>query len=372
MIELFPDRYSQTQQRQAPGSPTPDSPPDPQLALFSEKPAEETARPRMVPVEEAFLQDLLEDERTTNRTRETFLASVIIHLLLVLLVVTQPNLFRSITQKSAADQGNRQVTLLYEPPDLPKVKVAPKTPILSDANRKAQQGAELPPPPRLQYQPPAPLPPSPAPKMGEENKLVRQLPRIGLPEFPETPKEAPKPRPTLEPVPPPPVPSPQAQLTIPEVVPPGRGVDAILRGMAKQQASGRGQGITGGGGGYPEYDPQNPNLNMPGPQILSDTMGVDFNPYLLRILSLVRRNWYTVIPEIARLGKQGRVVLEFTILRDGTVPDLTLRAGSGTESLDGAALASIRMSSPFPSLPPEFPGQDIRLRFIYLYNLRVD
>jgi TonB family protein len=225
----------------------------------------------------------------------------------------------------------------------------------------------------LQYRPPDRLPPSNAPKPGDENKVARTAPSIGLPEFPETPKEVSKPRPALEPVLRPqttPAPS-QAQLTIPEAAPPGRGVDAILRGMAKDQASGRGQGIAGGGG-FPGYDSQHPNLNMPGPQIISDTMGVDFNPYLLRILSLVRRNWYSVIPEIARLGKQGRVVLEFTVIRNGGVPELVLKSGSGMESLDGAALASIRMSVPFPSLPPEFPGQDIRLRFIYLYNMRAD
>jgi TonB family protein len=79
-----------------------------------------------------------------------------------------------------------------------------------------------------------------------------------------------------------------------------------------------------------------------------------------------------VIPEIARLGKQGRVVLEFTVIRNGGVPELVVKSGSGMESLDGAALASIRMSVPFPVLPPEFPGQDIRLRFIYLYNMRAD
>jgi len=98
-------------------------------------------------------------------------------------------------------------------------------------------------------------------------------------------------------------------------------------------------------------------------------MGVDFQPYLLRIYLLVRRNWYSVIPEIARLGKQGRVALEFSIERNGGVPDLVLRVSSGTNSLDSAALASIRLSNPFPALPPEFPGEDIRLRFIYLYNV---
>lgn len=320
----------------------------------------------------------LEDERTTNRRRETFLLSVILHLVVVLLVVTEPDLFRKVLQNESTTNPvqHRNLTMLYQPPELPKLKVAPKTPVLSDANRKAQQGAEAKAPP-LKYRPPTP-PPVPAPtqavpfnspKPGEETRTARQSPPAGNPDASESPKEASKSRPTLEPVPRrEPTPS-QALLNLPPIASPGRGTDAILRGMAKEHASGGGQRI---GGGYQDLGPQDPNLNIPGPQILSDTMGVDFNPYLLRILSLVRRNWYAVIPEIARLGKQGRVVLQFSILRNGNVPDLVLASGSGTESLDGAALSSIRLSSPFPPLPPEFPGQDIRLRFIYLYNMRVD
>ncbi len=320
----------------------------------------------------------LDDERTSNRRRETFLLSVILHLLVVLLIVIDPDLFRKILQNDSATVPiqRRDVTMLYEPPELPKVKVAPKTSVLSDANRLAQHGAEAR-APLLKYQPPtpppppapAPAPPSNMPKAGEEPRMARQLPPAGVPDSPQPPKESPKPRPTLEPVPrPEPSPS-QAQLNLPQITPPGRGTDAILRGMAKDLASGGGQSIAGG---YQDLGRSDPNLNIPGPQILSDTMGVDFNPYLMRILSLVRRNWYAVIPEIARLGKQGRVVLQFSILRNGNVPDLVLTSGSGTESLDGAALSSIRLSNPFPPLPPEFPGQDIRLRFIYLYNMRVD
>jgi len=382
VIELFPDRYNPAQPQRPPGSPTEDSSPDPQLSLFSAPEEEEVVQPQLPQFEETVLLDLLEDERTTNRRRETFLLSVILHLLLVLLVLAAPNLFRGAIQNLGVDAlRNKQVTLLYEPPEAPKVKVPPKTQVLSDANRKAQPGVESPPPPPpppLKYQPPAPAPPAESQRLGDQNKLARQLPAIGLPEFPEPPKEAPKakpapePKPTLESISPqePSPPSPQAQLTLPQLPGPGRGTDAILRGLAKGSTSGGGgQGIRGS---VSEFDPQNPNLNLPGPQILSDTMGVDFNPYLLRILSLVRRNWYSVIPEIARLGKQGRVVLEFSILRNGNVPDLILRGSSGTDSLDQAALSSIHLSAPFPPLPAEFPGQDIRLRFIYLYNMKVD
>ena len=47
--------------------------------------------------------------------------------------------------------------------------------------------------------------------------------------------------------------------------------------------------------------------------VLSDTMGVDFGPYLARVLHDVRENWYRFIPDSARapLMKKGKVSIEF-------------------------------------------------------------
>jgi TonB family protein len=111
-----------------------------------------------------------------------------------------------------------------------------------------------------------------------------------------------------------------------------------------------------------------------GIQMLTPTEGIDFSSYLSRVLASVKRNWYAVMPESARLGDQGRVVLQFRIMRDGGVPALEpyLAAGSGREPLDRAAVSAIRTSSPFGPLPPSFSGAHIELRFIFLYNLPLD
>jgi TonB family protein len=105
--------------------------------------------------------------------------------------------------------------------------------------------------------------------------------------------------------------------------------------------------------------------------MLTPTEGVDFTSYLARVLASVQRNWYAVMPESARLGDQGRVVLQFRIMRDGSVPDAEpqLMAGSGKLPLDRAAASSIRASSPFEPLPSAFSSPFIELRFIFLYNL---
>jgi TonB family protein len=105
-------------------------------------------------------------------------------------------------------------------------------------------------------------------------------------------------------------------------------------------------------------------------ELLSDPQGVDFRPYLVRILAAVRRNWLAIIPESARRGRQGRVVIHFAIDRSGKVPKLVIASGSGTDALDRAAVAGISATTPFPPLPAEFAGKEIRLQFVFLYNLK--
>jgi TonB family protein len=105
-------------------------------------------------------------------------------------------------------------------------------------------------------------------------------------------------------------------------------------------------------------------------ELISDPMGVDFKPYLIQILSLVRKNWFAVIPESARLGNRGLVELQFIIDRNGDVPKLVIATPSGSEALDKAAVAAVSASVRFPPLPNEFKGQQIRLQFAFKYNVK--
>jgi TonB family protein len=102
-------------------------------------------------------------------------------------------------------------------------------------------------------------------------------------------------------------------------------------------------------------------------EILSDTQGVDFAPYLQRILQVVRQNWYLLIPESAEM-KKGKLAVEFAITKDGNVADMRLVASSGDVALDRPAWGSITNSNPFPPLPREFNGPYLTLRFRFYYN----
>ena len=89
------------------------------------------------------------------------------------------------------------------------------------------------------------------------------------------------------------------------------------------------------------------------------------------VLGRVKRNWFTVMPEDAQLGKKGRVVVRFQIQKDGTllVKEPTVELSSKDARLDKAATAAIRASAPFKPLPDAFQGPSIDLRFLFLYNV---
>jgi TonB family protein len=101
--------------------------------------------------------------------------------------------------------------------------------------------------------------------------------------------------------------------------------------------------------------------------IISDTQGVDFGPYLNQAISTVRTNWYASIPSDAE-NKKGKLAIEFEISRDGTLANMRLIATSGNVSLDRAAWRGIKDSRPFPALPSAFTGPFLALRFRFYYN----
>jgi TonB family protein len=105
-------------------------------------------------------------------------------------------------------------------------------------------------------------------------------------------------------------------------------------------------------------------------EILSDTMGVDFGPYLKRLRLIVQNHWDALVPESALppLMKSGTVTIEFAIQKNGGVTGMKLVTSSGDVALDRAAWGGIIDSVPLPTLPGEFKGDYLRLRCNFVYN----
>jgi TonB family protein len=240
--------------------------------------------------------------------------------------------------------------------------------------RSAAPPAPVPRAPR--FRPPEPVPgpvaavPAPAIEPPKIEASATPPPPIPAGRIPQEPPPPEKPKLAFEPVGargPSPVPNPD-NIKVPD---PKTSADQALR--ASIQPSPQGGGIVIG-----DIDEFNaiPNPNQPpaGPvrsnlQLLSDPKGVDFKPYLIQILAAVRTNWLAVIPESARLGLRGRVLVQFIIDRRGGVPKLVIAESSGTTAFDRAAVAGISASNPFPPLPANFQGPEIRLQLAFSYNL---
>lgn len=322
-------------------------------------------------------------ERT--RRREAVLGAGVLHLAFVIGVLISPKLFPfqvlAVEQVGVDEIPEYAIIYIPNPEAMPDLQ--PNTP--SDLTEEESQRAVIRSPLTVEseeLQRMFGLPPTPTP---EDPSQALALPTLPSPE--ETSGEGAGPgegqealgaesdaleseearlrqQPILEDVPRPQQNS-DSSLGIP-LRSPGQAIEESLRQGAGTQGSSTPGGRDAG--------PAKPNLHATYPQILSDTRGVDFGPYLIRLLTDVRRNWYAVIPTSVRWGEQGRVVIVFTILEEGDVPrdQPTVVASSGRSHLDRPALAAIRGAQPFPPLPEEFTGDHIVMQFTFLYNLPVD
>lgn len=317
----------------------------------------------------------LESEVARWRRRSMFLLSVILHGLLATLIMVSPNLLRrgaDLIGIEVEPVPQRERTFLWLPPEVLRrlQEPPPDTDILSDQDRRAQGRSPLIDPfgNRLPYSPgntplpeiagggppeltpPMATPPAPAGDSGlsalprTENKEESSLRLMEVP----TPGS-----------------SGDSRFRVPQATP-GEAIQQSLEAAARGRAVGP---LDGPGDSMSQFRNLSPNFSTEAPIILSDTRGVDFGPYLARVVMVVRRNWYAVIPVTARLGQKGRVAIVFAILKDGSVPELRLVASSGSEPLDRAAIAAIRASNPFPPLPEAFTGENLVLQFIFLYNM---
>jgi TonB family protein len=235
----------------------------------------------------------------------------------------------------------------------PPAATRPKAPPLSTPAPKPSQPAAMPEPPKMEV-----ASKDSGPKLPEGATQAPPQPQIQTEEKPKLALENPGSQ------------SSGAGQGLGRVAPPSTSVAEAMRTLARGGGAG---GMVVGDLGTGDAISQAPAPAKQGSnlELLSDPMGVDFKPYLLQILSIVRRNWFAVMPESVKQGRTGKVAIQFAIAKNGEVTKVVFATNSGTEALDRAAVASISMSNPFPPLPTEFRGNVVRLQFTYMYNARM-
>lgn len=103
-----------------------------------------------------------------------------------------------------------------------------------------------------------------------------------------------------------------------------------------------------------------------GVEILTDTRGVDFGPYIRQILQIDSSSWHKLLlQDTSAPTSQGWTLIRFTIAPDGTISAMHLDDSSHQPALDRAAWGSITSIGKLPPLPKNFngPNLELRLRF---------
>ena len=306
-----------------------------------------------------------EDERRWQRIREGIWISILLHFLIFSgltwiprYVFHQPQLidpFQAIKKQedvirlSDLNDARKQIQKLQKSP-APKPQVDKKTLDQMKALEKAR--------PKL----PAPAPPVPQVKQQQQP----------TPAPVETPREQAQ-------VAPPAISAPQPAQQIPQETPrpapvPARPSFSLGSQNPEDQLRDAMRNPHGGGSG----SMSGPTLGRHtgtggGVRVLSDTQGVDFGPYLQKVINETYRTWYPLIPEEVNppIMKKGQVQIVFTILPNGRLQPhaMVLTGRSGDVALDRAAWGSIE-GADYPPLPGEFHGPYLQLVFQFEYNTR--
>jgi hypothetical protein len=313
------------------------------------------------------LLDSLDDERAKARFRESIYISLLVYLALGWFIFYGPRVLfhqpRLINPADVLKQRDREMTYLDMPKDISKDLPRKPTKTMSDKDRTQQTAKptldkktldQLQAMRRAGAPAPSPLPPTPQPQQAPAQAQ----------QAPQQQPQAPQP---LHPAP-----QTQAMVDAPRPAPtkPNFGNQSQSAGDAVRKAAQGAAQNRGGGGDYGANLPVAHNGLNTGVDVLSDTMGVDFDPYLKKIIHEIYVTWLPLIPEEARppLNKSGETLIRFTILPNGKIGAMALDGSSHDDAINRAAWGSILGVGQFPALPSAFHGPNLELRIHYLVN----
>ncbi len=303
------------------------------------------------------LLDTLDDERAQARFRESIYISLFVYIVIGWFLFYGPRVLfhqpRLVNPSEVLKQ--RELTNLAMPSDIAKAlqhapKAKPSPAVKPQIDAKTMEAM------RKAAPPAKPLPATPQPQPSATLPPIQQAPPTPLPQVQQ---------PIQRPAPPVPAAIPDAPRPTPSFGSPGKSAGDTIRDAVEGAARNRGGGSDRGDAIAPSRIGAGTGVD-----ILSDTMGVNFDPYLKRIMRQIYNTWIPLIPEEARppLNKQGVTQIRFIILPDGKIGGMVLEGSTHDDALNRAAWGSITGVGQFPALPAEFHGPNLTLRVHYLVN----
>ena len=287
------------------------------------------------------------------------------------------------SQAGGKHDPNRPVSLPQTPapksPDKKPTSPAPAKPAAQKPQAKPQPAAQ----PKVQ-QPAKPQPVAPQPS---SQKPTTQAPKPTAPKPAAPTAAAPKPNPSSNcniPIPKSNIPNMAQPTTAPVTSAPkvggsGSGSSAGNSSASpsfspttssKSGAGGTGSGAGGGGRFSNGTGSGRGNVGNPGPGNPNGAPGIDaikepdFGPYMKELQRRIKMNW-----DPPKGNESKRVILLFTIARDGRLLNIKVHRSSGLPAADKAAMDAVKLTAPFRPLPAEFKGNSVDIQFTFDYNV---
>ncbi|MFQ5853383.1 MAG: TonB family protein [Candidatus Binatia bacterium] len=140
------------------------------------------------------------------------------------------------------------------------------------------------------------------------------------------------------------------------------------RVRARQAKNEPGEPVLSPASGGTPISPQEPPRQSAKSEPPQDTAQLEYTAYLEQVKKGIVRAWK--YPEQAsQKREEGKVDVEFTILRDGRLENVRVLGSSGFPSLDREAIRAVRAASPFNPIPEGIALEQLSIRFTFNYNL---
>jgi TonB family protein len=89
----------------------------------------------------------------------------------------------------------------------------------------------------------------------------------------------------------------------------------------------------------------------------------DLSPWAKRVLLSIQKNW--LIPIATEESVDQPVEITIVIEKNGKISSIKVKQSSNSDTFDQAAVNALRLSSPLPNLPQDFPNKNLEARFMF-------
>jgi TonB family protein len=89
----------------------------------------------------------------------------------------------------------------------------------------------------------------------------------------------------------------------------------------------------------------------------------DLTPWSKRVLLSIQKNW--VIPIATEKSVDQPVEIIIVIEKNGKISYIKVKQSSNSNTFDQSAVNALRLSSPLPNLPQDFPNKNLEARFMF-------